>query len=143
MARIPPHDLDAEEAWLGAAMIRSEVAVDLEPEDFYREAHRLIFRAVRFLRRQGQVPDGVLVAAELNRRGLLADAGGHHYVHALIAGVPVAANAPHYAEIIRRHSKARSVLEALTIAAVALYDHAEPADVLADLLAALPVAPQD
>ena len=51
--RVPPHSLEAEQAVLGGLMLDNstwdQVADRLDENDFYRNDHRLIFRAVRRL----------------------------------------------------------------------------------------------
>jgi replicative DNA helicase len=75
--RLPPHDITAEEAVLGAAMLSSDALATilerLAEDDFYRPAHRTVFAAVRDLRHRGTPVDAVTVAAELARAGALAD----------------------------------------------------------------------
>jgi replicative DNA helicase len=78
--RLPPHDLDAEQGALGAAMLsaqaRGTVLGHLGEEDFYRPAHRTIYRAIRELHTCGRPVDALTVAAELGRVGVLAEVGG-------------------------------------------------------------------
>jgi len=118
--RVPPHNLEAEAAVLGAILL-SEKALDpvlidvrLGPEDFYRERHRHIFRAmIRLKERTEPGPiDTATVAAELEGQGVLEQAGGREYVQYLPSYVPVAANAAHYARIVKDHALERGLLDA-------------------------------
>ena len=105
----PPHDLEAEMAVLGAMMLGGEGVMALTAEDmakcldilstdsFLRPAHQLIFEAIAGLATEGRHADVVTVAGELTRRGTFSAAGGGANLHTLIAAVPVAANALHYA----------------------------------------------
>src|SRR5258707_4728482 len=75
-ARIPPHNLEAEESLLGAMMLSREaitaaVEARLEPVDFYKPAHGSIFEAAYGLHTRGEPVDPVTVAEELRRAGLL------------------------------------------------------------------------
>jgi len=78
--REPPHNLEAEEAVLGAVLsagrLLAEVAALVEEADFYRPAHRAIWRAVLRLSDRGQPTDPVTVLGELDHSRELADVGG-------------------------------------------------------------------
>lgn len=115
-ASLPPQDLDAEEAVLGAMML-SPNAVDAVSEvvaadDFYRGSHALIFEAALAMHVAGGAVDSITVADELERRGQLAEAGGKERVHELASLIPATANAPHYARIVREMAVLRKVAEA-------------------------------
>jgi len=118
--RVPPHNAEAESSVLGAILL-SEKALDpilidvrLAPEDFYRERHRHIFRAmIRLKERTEPGPiDTTTVAAELEAEGVLEESGGREYVQYLPSYVPVAANAAHYAGIVKGHALERRLLDA-------------------------------
>jgi replicative DNA helicase len=83
--RQPPHNLEAEEAVLGAILTAGrllvEVAAVLEEADFYRPAHRTIWRAMLRLADRGQPTDPVTVLGELDHAGELADVGGGPFLH--------------------------------------------------------------
>lgn len=115
-ARKPPHDLEAEEGVLGAAMLSAEaLAVVLErlgPEDFYRPTHRTVFGAMRALHARGVPVDPVTVASELNAAGVLAEVGGAPLLHTLVAAVPTAANAATYAATVAELARVRRVMDA-------------------------------
>src|SRR3954469_15015330 len=86
--RIPPHNLQAEESALGAALLSRDAigAVSeqgLRPEDFYRPAPQHNFHAVRALYAPGAPADTITVADELRRAGLLDQIGGTEVLHAL------------------------------------------------------------
>lgn len=116
--RALPHDVDAERAALGAAMISpnaaSVVFTHLSVDHFYRPAHRLIFRAIVDLYRHGQSVDVVSVRAELTRVGKLAEAGGDLYVNDLAAFVPTAANVTFYVGRVRELGTKAITIEELT-----------------------------
>src|SRR5215218_9043352 len=82
--RQPPHNLEAEEAVLGAVLTAGrllvEVAAVLEEADFYRPAHRAIWRAILRLADHGQPTDPVTVLGELDDSGELADVGGGSFL---------------------------------------------------------------
>ena len=116
---VPPHNLEAETSVLGAILLAEQaldgvlIDVKLRPEDFYRERHRLIFRAMMRLKEK-TVPepvDALTVSEELTRSGELEEAGGTAYVHSLPNLVPAAGNARHYAKIVKEHALLRRLLD--------------------------------
>jgi replicative DNA helicase len=118
IGRIPPQDDQAEQSVLGAMMISKDAIADVvevvRGTDFYKPAHELIYDAVIDLYGRGEPADAVTVSAELTRSGDLARTGGAVYLHTLVAGVAVAANASYYAGIVREKAILRRLVEAGT-----------------------------
>jgi len=116
--RTPPQDIEAEQSVLGGMLLSKDAIADvvevLRGGDFYRPAHQLVYDAILDLYGRGEPADAVTVAAELTRTGLIGRVGGHQYLHTLIAGVPTAANAGYYAEIVAERSILRRLVEAGT-----------------------------
>ncbi len=113
---LPPHDLEAEMSVLGSMMV-SPNAVELalercKQQDFYRPIHQTIFDAICSLVDRSEPVDVITVKDELLHRGVLEDSGGIDYLTQLVDTVPTAANAGHYAELVRRNSMLRSLLSA-------------------------------
>jgi replicative DNA helicase len=113
--RQPPHNLEAEEAVLGsilaAGRLLAEVASVLEEGDFYRPAHRTVWRAVLRLADRGQPTDPVTVLGELDHAGELSDVGGGPFLHTLVEAVPTVANAGHYAQLVAESARRRRVID--------------------------------
>src|SRR5918999_1729611 len=113
--RQPPHNLEAEEAVLGAILaagrLLGEVAAVLEEADFYRPAHRAIWRAILRLVDRDQPTDPVTVLGELDDRGELADVGGGPFLHTLVQAVPTVANAGRYAHLVAETARRRRVID--------------------------------
>jgi replicative DNA helicase len=113
--REPPHNLEAEEAVLGAVLasgrLLGEVAAVVEEADFYRPAHRAIWRAMLRLADRGQPTDPVTVLGELDDSRELADVGGGPFLHTLIEAVPTVANAGHYARLVAETARRRRVID--------------------------------
>ncbi|GHU81119.1 replicative DNA helicase [Spirochaetia bacterium] len=113
--KIPPHNDEAEQATLGAMLMDND-AIDialqyLGPEDFYSNANRRVFEAVRNLYNQGrQRADIITVVAELRQAGELDGAGGPAYVASLTNVVPSSANIDYYAKIVQDCSLRRALL---------------------------------
>lgn len=120
----PPFNGDAEESVLGAMMLSAlaveTVLAELEPDGeqtFWRETHGHVYRACRALYRAQRPVDAITVAALLESKGKLADAGGKERIHELAALVPATSNVGHYAKIVREMWAKRLV------AAAALQGH--------------------
>jgi replicative DNA helicase len=111
----PPQNVEAEEAVLGAILaagqLLGEVTGQLEEADFYRPAHRAIWRAMLRLADRGQPTDPVTVLGELDDTGELADVGGGPFLHTLVEAVPTVANAGHYARLVAETARRRRVID--------------------------------
>jgi replicative DNA helicase len=115
-AHVPPHDLDAEQAVIGAMLV-SETAVSvigemLAAEDFYSETHRVLYGAMMRLYSRGDPIDQLTLSDELKGIGEFDRIGGRSYVFRLVESVPTAANAARYAEIVRGKALLRAVIDA-------------------------------
>ncbi len=84
--------------------------VHLRAEDFYRESHRVIFRAVIALNEKNEAIDPLTVSTELQERGELEKAGGKPYVHQLASSVPTAGNVVHYGMLVKEQAMLRQLL---------------------------------
>ena len=113
-AEVPPQNLEAEEAVLGA-MLLSETAIGavteiLSAEDFYRGSHGTIYRTCLALWAKGEPVDAITLANELEERGELEQIGGASRVAELAALVSATANAEHYARIVKETSTLRGLI---------------------------------
>jgi replicative DNA helicase len=102
---IPPQNLDAESSVLGALMVREGMdaalaEAHLEPDHFYRETHRLIFRAMLGLHQAGSAIDAITVSERLKQMGKLEEVGGKDSISQLASTVPAPGNLLHYARIV-------------------------------------------
>ncbi len=131
--RQPPQDVMAEQSVLGGMLMSKDAIADvlerLGPGDFYRPAHQIVYDAILDLYGRGEPADAVTVAAELDRRGLLARIGHAPYLHTLIATVPTAANAGFYASIVAEKATLRRLVQAGTRVVQYGYSGAEGSDV--------------
>src|SRR5438552_4212670 len=114
-ARVPPHNLDAEESLLGAMLLNKDAIVaatevGLTAEEFYKPAHGHIFDAITTLYGAGEPADPVTVAEELRRAGLLDAIGGPALLVQLQAGTPATSNAARYARIVNEHALLRKLI---------------------------------
>lgn len=100
-----PYNLAAEEAVLGALLIDRDsvikIAPTLRPEDFYRTAHGWIYSAILSLYARRTPPDTVLLAAELERMGVLEQAGNYGFLFHLVNSTPTAVHVEYYAQEVK------------------------------------------
>jgi replicative DNA helicase len=107
----PPHSLDAEQALIGAILIRSDLMleIDLPAEAFYRHEHKVIWSALRDMSEARKPIDVLALSDVLTESRKLTDAGGIEYLAQISENAHSAANAGHYAEIVRGKSVQRSL----------------------------------
>jgi replicative DNA helicase len=111
----PPANPEAEQSVLGAILVRPEVldriADLIAPEDFYREAHGRIYRAMVDLYGRGEPVDLVTVTALLKERGQLEGVGGPVFLAGLSEQVGFATNAEYYAHLVHDKAILRRLLD--------------------------------
>ncbi len=112
--RLPPQSLEGEMSVLGGILLENEAlnkALEiLRPEDFYRESHRKIFKALITLFEKGEPADLVTLSATLSNNGDLDAAGGTAYLATLVDYVPTAANISYYARLVKEKAISRSLI---------------------------------
>ncbi|MBX5464555.1 MAG: replicative DNA helicase [Clostridia bacterium] len=134
--RVPPQAIEAEEQVLGALLLDRDalvrVAVTLAPQDFYKEAHRLIYEAMLALFDRGQPVDVITLADELGRKDQLERAGGVAYLASLASSVATAANVDYHARIVQEKSMLRQLLAAVGEISASVFNSGEEVDTLLD-----------
>ena len=134
--RLPPQNVDAEEAILGALLIDPDaiirVATFLNPEDFYREKHGWIYDTALTLHDRREPIDLLTVCDELERRDQLDEVGGPAFITALVNAVPTSIHAEHYARIVERTGTRRRLIEAAGQIAALAYQEADDVDEVVD-----------
>ena len=114
--KLPPHNVDAEEAVIGALLIAPEaifeVSTFLKAEDFYREKNNWVYEADVTLYDRHDVIDVVTLCDEMERHGRLAEVGGAAYITSLMNAVPTAVHVEHYAHIVERCATLRRLIHA-------------------------------
>lgn len=114
--RVPPHNDEAERSTIGAALIDNRMIQQLaalaEPQDFYRESHRHIWRAICALDERGEAVDVITLSDQLAAQGLLEQVGGPNVLARLSSEVPSAANSMFYAQIVKRKAQLRAFIAA-------------------------------
>lgn len=133
--RVPPQNLEAEQSVLGAMLLSRdaiETAVQiLREDDFYREVHRRLYRAVAEMYNRGEPVDMVTLTNELKRAGDLERVGGVAGLTTFVERVPTAANVEYYAQIVREKSVSRQLIGAATRVVGEAYADSRP---LAEML---------
>lgn len=134
--RLPPQNIEAEQAVLGALLIErdaiAKVGEFLREKDFYRESHKYIYRAILELFSKEEAVDIVTVVELLRTQGKLENADGLSYIGMLVNTVPSAANVLYYARIIEEKSLLRSLIYTATDIATMGYESAEKINVIID-----------
>jgi replicative DNA helicase len=114
--KVPPHSVEGEQAVLGGLLLSSraweQVADVVTEADFYREDHRLIFRAIYELNDRSKPCDAVTVTEWFVAHGKVDQIDGGSYISQLAASTPSAANVKAYAEIVREKSILRQLIDA-------------------------------
>lgn len=114
--RIPPQNMEAEKAVLGACLLNGDAIYSaleyVRPADFYRQEHQTIFDCMLELNENHIPCDMVTVMEELQKKGLLEQAGGISYLAELTSEVPSAESAAHYAKIVADKALQRSLIGA-------------------------------
>lgn len=112
--RVPPHNIAAEESVLGAMLLNRDAIADadehLDPADFYKPAHGHVYDAITSLHARGEPADGVTVADELRRNGLLDAIGGPSVLTSLQHATPSTSNVASYAHIVEEHALLRRLI---------------------------------
>jgi replicative DNA helicase len=127
--RLPPQFPEGEKAILGGLLLDndalSKVMAVLSVEDFYREAHRSIFRAMADLSSRNEPVDWITLTAALKEAGLLEAVGGPAFLTELADAVPSAANILHYTQKVKERAILRQLISAATEISTRCYeDHA-------------------
>jgi len=113
--RLPPHDVEAEEAVIASILVDSEaiykVSPILRPEDFFREKNAWIYEACLALSDRNEALNQVTVGHELARRERLEELGGLAYISRLVTELPTPIGVEHYARIVKRDAIYRRLIE--------------------------------
>ncbi|MEL3974507.1 replicative DNA helicase [Rossellomorea oryzaecorticis] len=132
--RIPPQNIEAEQAVLGAIFLEPSALTmaseGLIPEDFYRHSHQKIFNVMLKLGDAGKAVDLITVTEELAAAKELEDVGGVAYLSELAGSVPTAANIEYYAKIVEEKSLLRRLIRTATDIASDGYAREDEVDAL-------------
>lgn len=115
---VPPQDIEAEQAVLGAIFLDAETLVEamaqIEPQDFYRRAHQIVFRSMIALNDRNENIDIITLKSQIESENTLEDVGGISYLTELSQVTPTASGVAHYAKIVKDKSTLRELIQAAT-----------------------------
>ena len=114
--RLPPHSVEAEQSVLGSILLDKEAMISvsetLVPEDFYKEAHKVIYESMLKLYNSQSEIDLITLTDELRDQGYLDDIGGIAYITSLSTVVPTTSNIKYYVNIVKEKSISRQLISA-------------------------------
>ena len=115
LGKVPPHDVEAEQAVLGSMLTDKDAVISaievLKEEDFYRTDNRAIYEAILNLYNRAEPVDIITVKAELESLGKFEQVGGLEYLASLPDKVPTTANATKYIKIVEEKSTLRNLIK--------------------------------
>ena len=115
LGKVPPHDVEAEQAVIGSMLTDSEAVTSsievLKESDFYREDNRIIYSAMLNLYNRSEPIDLITVKSELEAMGKIDQVGGIEYLAELPEKVPTTANASKYINIVHEKSILRNLIK--------------------------------
>ena len=136
LSRVPPQNVDAEKSVLGAMLLDKDAILmaedKLTPEDFYREADAVIFKAILNLSHRGEPADILTVTEELKRMGRLDDVGGVLYINELPMNVISPKSVDRHADIVAGKAKLRRLIDAAGIIAEEAYSEQDAVEDITD-----------
>jgi replicative DNA helicase len=134
--QVPPHNIEAEISVLGALMISKDaitkIADLIKPDDFYKEIHETIYKSLLELYQEQQPLDILGVSSKLKEKKLLKKIGGRAYLTELINAVPTASNVISYAQLVKKKSVLRKLIEAASDVLEMSYQEDKPLDEILD-----------
>ena len=127
--RVPPQNIEAEQAVLGAMLIKKEAIIEvqeiLRPDDFYRETHRIIYEAMVRLQNNDEAVDLVTLTEELRKTDMLDKVGGLGFITQLANIVATAANVSYHAKIVKEKAELRNLINVATEIAGKAYEDSD------------------
>jgi len=139
--KLPPHDIEAEEAVIGSLIIDPDaifkIATFLVPEDFFDETNQVIYQACLSVHQRNEVVNQITVAHELMRQNRLEQIGGAAYLSHLLSITPTPLYVEHYARIVSNAAAMRRLIAAA--GQIAAIGYAAGADVESTLNKAIDI----
>ncbi|HEY9790476.1 MAG TPA: replicative DNA helicase [Candidatus Obscuribacterales bacterium] len=135
LERLPPQSIEAEQAILGSVLVNPDTVTKicdvLQPENFYRKAHQVIYGAILDLFEKGEPIDVVTVSQYLKDQGKLDGVGGRQYLTDIGLSIATTANAEYYAKTVSEKSTLRNLIKAGTEIVASCYEDND-ADLVVD-----------
>ena len=115
IGRIPPHSVESEQSILGSILLDKDAIITvtetIQPEDFYKEAHRIIYECMLKLNSKNEPIDLITLTEELKKQDSLENIGGISYITSLSTIVPTTTNVKYYADIVKEKSVLRKLIK--------------------------------
>lgn len=131
IARVPPNDVQAEQAVLGLMLVDKDAVLTviemLKPSDFYKPEHEEIYAAILDLYEASKAIDLLTLKEQLRLRGKYDIINGFEYLVSLTSPMYSVANVEYYAEIVREKSTLRKLIKSANIISQESYDAKEDA----------------
>jgi len=135
--RLPPQNVQAEQAVLCSCLDSENaltvVSAILNPDDFYRPDHKLIFSAILELLSTRSAVDIITVSDLMGKRGELEQVGGTAYISQLSDLPVIRSNAAEYAAIVRQKAMLRKLINSLDDVTKLSYEGEQEANNLVDI----------
>jgi replicative DNA helicase len=134
--RLPPQNIEAEMSVLGSLMLDKNAIIKIadlvRSEDFYKDAHRLIYETMIDLYEDREPIDVLSLSNKLDEKKKLESIGGSSYLTELVNTVPSASNVVHYAKVVQKKSLLRKLIEAASDILELGYEEAEDVEKVLD-----------
>jgi len=133
--KLPPQNIEAEQALLGSLLIDKEAAIKvldiLQPDDFYKDIHQMIYKAMLEVWEKSEPIDILSVGNKLQEKKQLEKVRGRSYLASLAETIPSSSNIRSYAQIVKKKSTLRKLIRASTeIIEIAYKEEGETAEIL-------------
>ena len=136
LGKIPPSDIEAEQAVLGSMLTDKDAVVSaietLKQEDFYREDNKAIYGAILNLYNRAEPVDIITLKAELVSIGKFDVVGGIEYLASLPEMAPTSANIEKYIKIVEEKSMLRNLIHTANDIISLGYDPTEDVEMIMD-----------
>lgn len=136
LEKVPPQNIDAEQSLLGSLLLDKDAIIKIadivNPEDFYKDSHRIIFEAIRDLYVKHEPIDLLSLTSRLEEMEKLERIGGRSYLMELSNSVPTASHIIHYAQIVQKKASLRKLIQAATEITSLGYQETEDVEDLLD-----------
>ncbi|MDI6778112.1 MAG: replicative DNA helicase [Patescibacteria group bacterium] len=134
--RLPPQNLEAEMSVLGSLMLDKDAIIKIadlvRPDDFYKDANRLIYEMMLELFEDREPIDVLSLSNKLEEKKKLEEVGGSSYLTDLVNSVPTASNVVHYAKVVQKKSLLRRLIGAASEILELGYEEAEDVEKVLD-----------
>ena len=116
LMKTPPHNLESEQCVIGSIIVEEQtlvpVAEILDKEDFYIDAHKVIYDSMIELGNERKPIDMITLTNRLKEKGYLDQVGGVTYLTSITNMIPTTSNVKVYAEIVKKNSTLRKLIKA-------------------------------